>query len=59
MADFMSEYPAGFRRNPHLFYLDPPYWGCESDYGPGIFGREDFEWLAQILGSIQGGSCYC
>src|SRR5690606_23197362 len=21
-----------------LFYLDPPYFGCEGDYGPGMFG---------------------
>lgn len=20
-----------------LFYLDPPYWGCERDYGDGVF----------------------
>ncbi|WP_442966957.1 hypothetical protein [Rhizobium sp. C4] len=26
-----------------LFYLDPPYWGHEEDYGPGVFGRGDFE----------------
>ncbi|NJR20670.1 MAG: DNA adenine methylase [Hyphomonadaceae bacterium] len=21
-----------------LFYLDPPYWGCEGDYGKNLFG---------------------
>lgn len=38
-----------------LFYLDPPYWGCEADYGPGIFAREDFERLAEQLAGLKGG----
>jgi DNA adenine methylase len=37
-----------------LFYLDPPYWGCEQDYGPGIFARADFERLADALGRLRG-----
>lgn len=37
-----------------LFYLDPPYWGCEKDYGAGLFGREDFAHLAQQLGRLKG-----
>ena len=37
-----------------LFYLDPPYWGCESDYGEGVFGREDFERLAEALAGLKG-----
>jgi DNA adenine methylase len=37
-----------------LFYADPPYWGCEKDYGSGLFGRSDFELLAQALGEIRG-----
>ena len=37
-----------------LFYLDPPYWGCEGDYGPGLFSRADFAELAEVLGSIAG-----
>lgn len=36
-----------------LFYLDPPYWGCEGDYGP-IFTRDDFARMAEILGGIRG-----
>jgi DNA adenine methylase len=36
-----------------LFYLDPPYWGCEDDYGDG-FARADFERLADQLGAIAG-----
>ena len=37
-----------------LFYLDPPYWGCEGDYGPGVFGRDDFQRLADQLATIAG-----
>lgn len=37
-----------------LFYFDPPYYGHEKDYGPGIFGREDFTKLAALLGEIKG-----
>jgi DNA adenine methylase len=36
-----------------LFYLDPPYWDCESDYGDG-FSKADFEHLADQLGKIRG-----
>ncbi|KUG24585.1 methyl-directed repair dna adenine methylase [hydrocarbon metagenome] len=40
---------------PHtFFYLDPPYYGCESDYGPGIFKREDFQRLRDMLAQIKG-----
>lgn len=37
-----------------LFYLDPPYHGCETDYGPGVFSEADFEALSSLLISIQG-----
>ena len=37
-----------------LFYLDPPYWGCEGYYGKGMFARDDFERLAAVLKGIQG-----
>lgn len=37
-----------------LFYLDPPYFGCEKDYGAGLFGREDFRRLADQLAGISG-----
>jgi DNA adenine methylase len=49
-ADFIRRYD----RPETLFYLDPPYWGCENDYGAGLFGREDFEVLADLLNTIQG-----
>jgi DNA adenine methylase len=37
-----------------LFYFDPPYYGHEKDYGPGIYGREDFSKLEALLGEIKG-----
>jgi DNA adenine methylase len=37
-----------------LFYLDPPYYDCENDYGKGVFGKEDFRRLAEMLAGIQG-----
>lgn len=37
-----------------LFYLDPPYWGNEKDYGPDIFGRDDFAKLASLLAGVKG-----
>lgn len=37
-----------------LFYLDPPYWNCEGDYGPGTFERDDFQRLADQLQRIDG-----
>lgn len=43
-----------YDRPSTLFYLDPPYWGSEGDYGKGLFVRDDFERLAAILRGIQG-----
>jgi DNA adenine methylase len=37
-----------------LFYLDPPYHGSETDYGPGVFGQEDFARLRDGLAQIRG-----
>lgn len=37
-----------------LFYLDPPYHGCESDYGLGVFSEADFEVLTTLLRGIKG-----
>ena len=37
-----------------LFYLDPPYFACERDYGDGVFARGDFERLAAALAGIRG-----
>ena len=48
--DFLRRYdgPGTF------FYLDPPYWGCEGDYGKALFGRDDFARLADQLAALQG-----
>lgn len=43
-----------YDRDETLFYLDPPYWNCENDYGKGLFSKADFEGLAQQLGTING-----
>lgn len=37
-----------------LFYLDPPYFGHETDYGRGIFNQADFARLAQYLREMRG-----
>ncbi|PKN35660.1 MAG: adenine methyltransferase [Deltaproteobacteria bacterium HGW-Deltaproteobacteria-19] len=37
-----------------FFYLDPPYYGFENYYGPGIFKREDFTKLADVLRGVKG-----
>lgn len=37
-----------------LFYLDPPYWGCETDYGKAMFSRDDFARMAGVLAGIKG-----
>lgn len=37
-----------------LFYLDPPYWDNETDYGKDVFKRANFERLKDVLTSIKG-----
>lgn len=37
-----------------LFYLDPPYWGSEDDYGRDLFPAASFHLLAEILGRVAG-----
>ncbi|MBK1868236.1 DNA adenine methylase [Aestuariivirga sp. YIM B02566] len=49
-AEFIRRYD----REGVLFYLDPPYWGSEDDYGRKIFGRGDFQALADILAGLKG-----
>lgn len=45
---------SAYDRPETLFYLDPPYYGCEDYYGKNVFSREDFDRLAEQLGRIQG-----
>ncbi len=49
-ADFIARYD----RPSTLFYLDPPYYGCETDYGRDMFRREEFEAMAAQLRGIKG-----
>ncbi|NOR63832.1 MAG: hypothetical protein GQ535_15255, partial [Rhodobacteraceae bacterium] len=37
-----------------LFYLDPPYWGNENDYGKDLFSRGDFAAMSEVLSTIPG-----
>lgn len=48
--DFIDRYD----RADTLFYLDPPYFGNEGDYGKALFSRADFAALAETLAGIQG-----
>ena len=49
-AVFIRRYDRPFT----LFYLDPPYFAHENDYGRGIFERGDFARMAELLGQIRG-----
>ncbi len=49
-ADFIRRYD----RAGTLFYLDPPYYGCEGDYGRDLFDRAQFEQMAKVLMGIKG-----
>lgn len=37
-----------------LFYLDPPYYGCEKDYGFDAFSRDEFPVMAAQMKTIKG-----
>jgi DNA adenine methylase len=43
-----------YDRPETLFYLDPPYWGSEGDYGRQMFAPDQFERLAARLRSLKG-----
>lgn len=48
--DFIRHYD----REDTLFYLDPPYFGCEGDYGKDLFNRDEFTAMAALLKTIKG-----
>lgn len=37
-----------------LFYLDPPYFGGEDDYGKGLFDRAQYARMAEVLAGMKG-----
>jgi len=43
-----------FDRPGTFFYLDPPYYGFEDYYGDGVFSKDDFVKIGNILTSIKG-----
>lgn len=49
-ADLVRRYD----RPTALFYLDPPYFGSEGDYGAGVFSADDFGRLSDLLEGLQG-----
>lgn len=48
--DFLDRYD----REGALFYLDPPYYGSEDDYGKDVFARGDFAQMAARLARLKG-----
>jgi DNA adenine methylase len=49
-ADLIPRYA----RPGTLFYLDPPYYGSEDDYGKDLFGRDQFKALGEALAASDG-----
>ncbi|MDX1170738.1 DNA adenine methylase [Sinorhizobium medicae] len=48
------EFIERYDRPGALFYLDPPYFGNEGDYGKGAFTRDRFKEMADRLAVIKG-----
>ncbi len=49
-VDFIRRYD----RPGMLTYCDPPYFGCEDDYGAAVFEPADFERLAEAMAAARG-----
>lgn len=49
-----SDFIARYDRQGTLFYLDPPYYGSEDDYGAALFDRDQFALMAEQLAGIRG-----
>lgn len=49
-----SAFIARYDRPGVLFYLDPPYFACEGDYGADLFNRDAFSAMAEQLGRLKG-----
>lgn len=48
--DFINRYD----RAETLFYLDPPYWGSEDDYGKTLFSNDQFALMSERLAQLKG-----
>lgn len=48
--DFLRRYD----RTGTLFYLDPPYFDCENDYGAEMFEQPEFAEMAELLAGLKG-----
>jgi DNA adenine methylase len=49
-----SVFIAKYDHDDALFYLDPPYYGCEGDYGKELFDRAEFPKMAAQLAEVKG-----
>lgn len=49
-----KEFIARYDTPGTLFYLDPPYYRCETDYGADLFNRDEFGRMAELLAGIKG-----
>lgn len=49
-----DEFIPRYERPDALLYCDPPYWGCEDDYGKNMFSRSDFARLRDCLAAYRG-----
>lgn len=43
-----------FDKPDTFFYCDPPYFGCEDDYGKDLFSPDDFLTLRDLLAALEG-----
>jgi site-specific DNA-adenine methylase len=53
-----SDFIARYDRPATLFYLDPPYWGSEMDYGDGLFDRAEYQQMAEVLSGSKRRICF-
>lgn len=49
-----GEFIRRYDRPGTLFFIDPPYWGNEDDYGQGLFSEADFGVLRYLLEGLKG-----
>lgn len=49
-----AEFIARYDTPETLFYLDPPYFGSEGDYGKTLFSAGEFALMAEALAGLKG-----